>query len=459
MRVVFITFFRDSKGGGIGRVSYEIAQAFAQQDHKTVLICPGEKTQLRKVTPHLKYLQIRSIGEGDVAIPYLTVPNLKFLFNFLEKFSPQIVHGHDFGPLTLATQFWAINHKIPFIYTTHVLLTKPADFAINEFSKSLKHLMDTTLMKKYFFSFFKNCDAFIAPNKDAQKDILKYGFREKVFTIPNGRYIDTYQRCYPAKLSEKQKQLTFIGYLSKRKNQKYLFWVMECLPENFVLNLIGAPINPKYLQELKAFVQKKGLKNVNFLGEVPYEKIAGLLEKTHVFVSASKMEVQSLVIIEALASGTPVVGLSNETVNEFIDDSVGFCLEEKTSPRTFAEKVKKICSLSQKEYEFLCHNARKKVAHLDWPDIVKQTEMVYQKLIKEKKINRGEKKMSNIKEILKMLPPPKFKSFLQKKVQKSGGKISKKKSILMFIMTIIGTFFIGTGYWLLSKTKRIPISR
>ena len=67
--------------------------------------------------------------------------------------------------------------------------------------------------------------------------------------------------------------------------------------------------------------------------------------------------------------------------------------------------------------------------------------------------------MSNIKEILKMLPPPKFKSFLQKKVQKSRGKISKKKSILMFIMTIIGTFFIGTGYWLLSKTKRIPITR
>jgi len=164
------------------------------------------------------------------------------------------------------------------------------------------------------------------------------------------------------------------------------------------------------------------------------------------------MEVQSLVIIETLASGTPVVGLSNETVSEFIDDSVGFHLEEKTSTKTFAEKVKKICFLSQKEYEFLCHNARKKVAHLDWPDVVKRTEMVYQKLIKEKKMN-------NIKEILEMLPPSKFKSFFQKKVQKFGGKISKKKNILMFVMTIIVTFFIGIVYWLLSKTKRIPISR
>jgi hypothetical protein len=67
--------------------------------------------------------------------------------------------------------------------------------------------------------------------------------------------------------------------------------------------------------------------------------------------------------------------------------------------------------------------------------------------------------MSNIKEILEMLPTPKIESFLQKKVQKSGGKINKKKSILMIVMTIICTFFIGVGYWLLNKTKRIPLSR
>ena len=45
MRVVFSTFFRESKGGGGGRVSYEIARAFARQGHETVLVRPGEKTK------------------------------------------------------------------------------------------------------------------------------------------------------------------------------------------------------------------------------------------------------------------------------------------------------------------------------------------------------------------------------------------------------------------------------
>jgi glycosyltransferase involved in cell wall biosynthesis len=457
MKVVFTTFFRESKGGGCGRVPYEIAQAFAQQGHEVVLVRPGEKTQIKKVAPHLKHLEIKSLSEGEVSIPYLTVKNLQFLFNFLEKFHPQVIHGHDFGQISLVSQFWAINHHLPFVYTAHLLPTKFSDFAINESFKSFGRFLDTKLMKKYFFNFFINCDALIALNKDAQKDILKYGFKEKIFIIPNGRDLKIYYRCRLSKLNEKQKQLTFIGYLSKRKNQKYLLKVMEFLPDNFVLNLVGPPINPRYLQELKNYVQKKHLKNVNFLGEIPYEKIPELLEKTHVLVSASKMEVQSLVIIEALASGTPVVGLSNETVDELVDDSVGFRLEKKTSPKVFAEKVKKICSLSQKEYEFLGRQAQKKVAHLDWIEIVKQTKKAYQELIIEKKNKKDvEKKSKNIKEILDLLPPSKFKSFLQKQVERPQVKNIKKKNVWVFVITIVMTFFLGISYWFLNKFKRSP---
>jgi len=459
MKVVFTTFFRESKGGGCGRVPYEIAQAFAQQGHEVVLVRPGEKTQIKKVALHLKHLEIKSLSEGEVSIPYLTVKNLQFLFNFLEKFHPQVIHGQDFGPITLAAQFWAINHQIPFIYTSHVLPTKSTDFGIGEISKVFSRLMDTSLMKRYFLTFFKNCDAVIALNQEVKKDILKYGFKEKIFIIPNGRDLKIYYQCRLTRLNEKQKQLTFIGYLSKRKNQKYLLKVMEFLSDNFVLNLVGPPINPRYLQELKNYVQKKHLKNINFLGEIPYEKIPELLEKTHVLVSASKMEVQSLVIIEALASGTPVVGLSNETVDELVDSSAGFRLEKKTSLKVFAEKVKKICSLSQKDYESLGRQAQKKVAHLDWSEIVKQTKQAYQELMTEKKNKEDLKKKSkNIKEILNLLPPSKFKSFLQKQVERPQVKNIKKKNVWAFIMTIVATFFLGISYWFLNKVKKSPSS-
>jgi 1,2-diacylglycerol 3-alpha-glucosyltransferase len=458
MRIVFSTFFRESKGGGGGRVSYEIAQAFARQGHDTVLVCPGEKTGLTKVAPNFRYLEIKSLGEGDVSIPYLTVNNLKFLFDFLEKFRPQIIHGHDYGPTALVTQFWAINHHLPFLYTGHVLPTKFSEFSINEFSESLGRFYNTDLMKKYLFNFYNNCDAWIALNKEAQKDVLKYGFKEKIFIIPNGRDMKDYYRCRPAQLSEKQKQLTFIGYLSQRKNQKYLLQVMEHLPENFLLNLIGTPVNPEYLEDLKKYIEKKHLKNINFMGEIPYQQIPRILEKTHVFVSASRMEVQSLVIIEALASGTPVVGLANGTVDELVDESTGYRLEKNASPKIFSEHIQKICSLSQKEYEVLCQNTRGKVSHLDWTEIIKKTEIVYQKLIEDKKIDdqiTQKNKFKNLKEIISLLPSSKIKIFLKKKLQDPKLNFQRNKNIFSFIFTVIGTSLIGFLYWLLRKTKRI----
>lgn len=460
MRIVFATFSKESMSGGAGRVAFEIAQAFARQGHDVVLVLPGNKTQVKKIEPNLRHLEIKSLNsEGGISVPYLTVNNLQFLFNFLEKFSPQIIHAHDFGPICLVAQFWAINHQIPFVYTAHVMPTKRAYFTIGQYSKALSRLMDTELMKRYFTTFFKDCDAMIALNKEAEKDILKSGFRQKIFMIPNGRDLKIYQRCRLSKLSEKPKQLTFVGYLAKSKNQKYLLRVMNFLPDDFALNLVGTFINPRYLQELKDEVQKKGLKNINFIGEVSHNQIPDLLEKTHLFVSASTMEVQSLAVIEALASGTPVVGLANETNEELVDDSVGFCLEKKTSPKFFAEKVQKIFSLSQREYEALCRQARKKVVHLDWPIIVEQTKRAYLELIEEKKNKDKGIELKKIKEILELLPTSKFKSFLKKQVQIQSPKMAnlKKKNALLFALTIFATFFLGIFYWLSNKIKRISL--
>ena len=459
MKVVFTTCFRESYGGGMGFVAFEIAKAFAKQGHETVLICPGTKTQLIKVSPHLSYYQVRSMGEGNLAIPYLTVKNLQVLFDFFAKFKPQIIHAHDFGPITLTCQFWALNNKTPFFYTAHVLPTKALDFAINEFSKGFGRLLDTTILKKYFTNFFKNCDAMIALNKDVEKDIRAYGYKNKIFAIPNGRDLQLYYRCHPARVNAETIQLTFTGYLTVRKNQKYLLQVMEYLPKNYLLNLVGVPLNPNYLTMLKKYVQRKKLTNVNFMGQIPYGEIAKLLEKTHVFVSASKMEVQSLSVIEALAAGRPVVGLANETISELVDEKNGYCLSKKTSAKFFAQKVSQICSLDQKKYEALGIEGRKRISHLDWPLIVKRTEKVYWEMIKEKVAVAEVKQVKRFrmaKELIALLPPSKIKKFLKKQIKNPKlEKITRKKNLFFLIFTVVGTVSVGSVFWFFRQSKRI----
>jgi hypothetical protein len=130
-------------------------------------------------------------------------------------------------------------------------------------------------------------------------------------------------------------------------------------------------------------VRAHGLGNVIFAGQVEHDTVAGYLERAHLFVSASKMEVQSLSVIEALASGTPVVGLSNETIDELVDAEVGRVLPKDAPPHAFAAAVDEVCSLAPRQYERLCKQARQRVAPFDWPNVVAMTEEAYRSLIED----------------------------------------------------------------------------
>jgi hypothetical protein len=121
------------------------------------------------------------------------------------------------------------------------------------------------------------------------------------------------------------------------------------------------------------------------LGHVDFSRIPSFLEQTHVLVSASVLEVQSLVVIEALASGTPVVGLANETVDELIDDAVGRRLPKETPPAEFADWVQKICSLPRSEYVEMARQARARVERMDWKPVVDATIHVYETLVSERR--------------------------------------------------------------------------
>ena len=178
--------------------------------------------------------------------------------------------------------------------------------------------------------------------------------------------------------------MLFIGFITERKNQAYLIEAMKSLPKNYTLRLVGKSHNPDYEMQLKDYCQENGLDNVEFVGQVEHDQIPKYLEEAHVFPSASKMEVQSLVVIEALASGTPVVGLSNETIDEMISDDVGAWVAKEDSPVEFAKHIERICNLPQDDYQAMCQAAKDRVDHLDWSNVVESTANAYKDILRHK---------------------------------------------------------------------------
>ncbi len=384
MKIVFTSIFRAGLGGGSGRVALELADQFARE-YDVVMICPADKTGYQRSEDGLSFFGVRSAGDSEFKMPDLSAKSVGEIFDFLTEFQPDIVHAHDPTLIGLIVQVWARMNLVPFVHTTHILPSKALEFGITEaldvwFMKALSG----SFMLSAISNFFLNCDALIALNKPALESIREFGFQGPVFIIPNGRALKRYNRCQNADINTDQKILVFIGFLMDRKNQAYLLKTVKELPDNYTLQLIGKPHSPKYLHQLEEYCREHDLQNVEFVGQIDHDQIPDYLEKAHILPSASKLEVQSLVVIEALASGTPVVGLSNETIDELINDEVGACLAKDIDPKDFANQIERICNLPAEEYQKMCQTARQRVTHLDWSNVVKSTTDAYHEILKTK---------------------------------------------------------------------------
>jgi glycosyltransferase involved in cell wall biosynthesis len=387
MRIVFTSIFRPGHGGGAGRVAHELAHSFAI-DHEVVMVCPADKNGVSRDDTGLLVYGIRSAGENEFQMPDLSSRAVHQLFEFLDEFQPDIVHAHEPALMGLIGQIWAKMNNIPFVHTTHVLPSKAIEFgtteAISVPAPILKSSLTDFAIQRVLGNFFMNCDALIALNRPALESIREFGYEGPIFVVPNGRALSHYNQWEYADNTAAEKILVFIGFLSERKNQSYLLQVLKALPDSYTLRLIGKPLDVEYQKNLEAYIQKNNLKNVEFIGQITHEQIPQYLAEAHIFPSASRMEVQSLVVIEALASGTPVVGLSNETIDELVNEDVGAWLAKDQNPEAFAKQIERICNLPQEEYLILCQNARDRVQHLDWSNIVISTVEAYQEILKVK---------------------------------------------------------------------------
>ncbi len=453
MKVVFTSQFKEETGGGAGRVAHELAQSFAKS-HQTAIIYPAQETGLQTTKHGLKSFGVKSAEQKDIHFPNLSQKTVKEIFNFLNDFQPDVIHAHDPVLLGLIGQIWAKMNLVPFVHTAHILPSKALEFGTNEALniKIIPESFSEAITKRILSDFYKNCDALIALNQIAAESIRQFNYKGKIFMIPNGRNLEKYRSLNFPDIKQKQKTLIFIGYLAERKNQDFLIKVMKFLPKNYQLQLLGTPLNPNFADKLKKYCQDNNLDNVKFLGKVDHDKIPHYLSNSHLFVSASKKEVQSLAVIESLASGTPVLGLSNETIDQLINKDVGYKLDINTSPQEFAQKIQRVCQLSDQEYKNLCQNAQDRVSKLSWSNIVKKTTLAYQKLIVQKP-TPTQKQKNTLINLTTKVTTGKTKDFLinkinqlQSRTKKPFPKTSKK---LKGISRIPGSTWLISGITML----------
>jgi 1,2-diacylglycerol 3-alpha-glucosyltransferase len=235
-----------------------------------------------------------------------------------------VLHAHHpfvSGPLALR---YGERRGIPVVFTNHTRYDLYAQHYLPSF---IPDGFAQTLLQTYLPGFCQRCDLVVAPSPGIAQVMKDLGVTRQITVIPNGVDLSPFQSARPGRtradvgLPAEAVVVMYLGRLGPEKNITYLmraFTGVAAACPDAVLALVGdGPEADNLLDQ----AQRAGVADrVKFYGPVDYADVPEFLKLADVFATASQSEGHPLSLIEAMASGLPVVGIDSPGVGDTIVD-------------------------------------------------------------------------------------------------------------------------------------------
>lgn len=230
---------------------------------------------------------------------------------------------------------------------------------------------------RHIESCLQNSDMLIALGEIERKSIVEaFGIgAERVLVVPNGipeRFFSAGSVLAHAHLNGDQGFLLCVATIDAHKNQLGLARATEKTGHRLVLVGECLPANRPYLDSLTAFP------HVAYLGKLDYDAplLASLYAAASIFCLTSHSEVMPLCVLEALATGTPVV----MTKNHCMDLKGTSGLIHEVDPYNESDITQALLTLSASIPD--PQRCRDAVRRYSWDAVAEQLGRVYTQVVK-----------------------------------------------------------------------------
>ncbi len=189
-------------------------------------------------------------------------------------------------------------------------------------------------------------DAIVAPSKPMLDVLRQYGVKAKAEVIPTGLQTQSFAPADGNAFREKhgipldRPMILYVGRVAFEKNIAFLLRMAvelrEMQPE-VLLVVAGEGPAEESLHKLSKELNLQ--QNIQFIGYMDRNtELNGCYKAADVFVFSSKSETQGLVIIEAMAQGTPVVAIAELGTKSILIEGEGALIAPEDEV-IFAERV------------------------------------------------------------------------------------------------------------------------
>ena len=313
--------------------------------HEVVVFAPDTKER-PKTTRTVHYLPSMEFRwyKG-----YRVVVSASDMLERLREEKVDVLHCHGLASMAILSLTAARALKIPHLLTFHTM----ANEAVKYYSPlPIRQDMIEPMVWLYLRNMLRRSEVVIAPSQPIKDELLDNGVRMQACeVIPTGvdckRFTpENYDKGFLARYGLEGKRLVLhVGRLSLEKRLDTVLEAMVRLAkEEPDLRLLIAGQGPAS-EHYKAMAKSLGVSDrVVFAGFMSDDELAKAYASVEMLVIASTFETQGLVVLEALASGTPVAGIRYRAIPEFVKEGKNGCLFEQG---TCAEAVRRCLTRSK----------------------------------------------------------------------------------------------------------------
>ncbi|MFW6107176.1 MAG: glycosyltransferase [bacterium] len=341
--------------GGVAQSVQRFARAFRRRGHRVLIAAPRYPEAPDSETGVVRVPALQHFNGSDFSV---ALPLSLELADELRAFAPDLLHSHHPFLLGNTALRAAAKYDVPLVFTHHTMYECYTHYA------PLDLPAFRTYIQRLATGYANLCDGVVAPSESVARILRQRGVVRPVQVAATGVDLKDYAAGDAAAartrfgIPDDAFLIGHVGRLAPEKNLDFLApalaEALEHLPTSRLLVVGSGPSVPAMRQTFR----ERGVgQRVVFAGTLVEQELVDAYHAMDVFAFASKTETQGMVLVEALATGCPVVAIDAAGAREVVQDESNGRLLEDEDPWAFAQALAWVAGLGERQRRALKRRA------------------------------------------------------------------------------------------------------
>ncbi len=382
MRIAMFTNTYSPHVGGVARSVKDFSERFRALGHRVLVVAPEYDSTSRDEPDVFRVPALHHFRGSDFSAP-LPVPS--HLYATLKEFNPQVVHSHH--PFLLGDTALRVGaaYDLPVVFTHHTSYEQYAHYARASTPRFRRFVIEMVN------GYCNLCDAVIAPSASVAELLRSRGIHVPVETISTGIDPAFFGSADGGRFRRQQglpEEAFVVGHIGRLAPEKNLIFLARAaaafLAEDPRACFLVAGEGPARADIQAIFARHRLENRLVLLGHLSRSELADAYAAMDVFAFSSQSETQGLVVVEAMAAGTPVVALDAPGVREAVRDLHNGRLLPTEEVSAFAEALLWLRRLDGGQRQQICRAAKETAEDFAMPRQAGRALDLYARLLCEK---------------------------------------------------------------------------